>query len=229
MTHPDHALPDPVIVATGRRWSRGDTTRVLAAAGVLGAGALLARDGVPDWERHLFEWLNQAPDVLYPVIWPIMQLGSLAGGILVATVVGVRTRRISVGACTLGAVVSAWWVGKMIKDAVGRARPEAAGVPTEIRGDAPLGLGFVSGHTAVAFALYAMVVPHLTPRWKLVALGLALLVGLARVYVGAHLPLDIFGGAALGLMVGEAFRVLETVWRGRHGGKVSVASGPATA
>ena len=37
---------------------------------------------------------------------------------------------------------------------------------------------------------------------------LAVAVCLARVYVGAHLPLDIVGGAALGLAVGGAVRLM---------------------
>jgi undecaprenyl-diphosphatase len=32
-------------------------------------------------------------------------------------------------------------------------------------------------------------------------------VGLARVYVGAHLPLDVLGGAALGLVTGAVGRM----------------------
>jgi membrane-associated phospholipid phosphatase len=36
------------------------------------------------------------------------------------------------------------------------------------------------------------------------ALSLASLVGLSRIYVGAHLPLDVAGGAALGLLVDGA-------------------------
>jgi undecaprenyl-diphosphatase len=189
---------------------------VLVAAGVLAAGAVLAHGGVPDWERRLFELVNRAPDLLYPLLWPVMQLGSVVGGLIAACVVGWRTRRVSVWLCTVASVTTAWMVGKVIKDAVGRGRPEAAGVPTHIRGEAASGLGFVSGHTAVAFALYAMVVPHLAGRWKLVALLAAVLVGFARMYVGAHLPLDVVGGAALGLLVGEGWRVIETWWRSRH-------------
>ena len=42
------------------------------------------------------------------------------------------------------------------------------------------------------------------PGGRRVALGLASLVGLSRIYVGAHLPLDVAGGAALGLLVDGA-------------------------
>jgi membrane-associated phospholipid phosphatase len=41
-------------------------------------------------------------------------------------------------------------------------------------------------------------------RWVLVVL--AALVGLGRVYVGAHLPLDVIGGAALGVAAGGVGR-----------------------
>ena len=74
---------DPVIVPTGRRWTWADSLRVALALAIVTAGALIARDGVPDWERRLFEAINQAPDLLYPPLWPIMQLGTLGVGLVV--------------------------------------------------------------------------------------------------------------------------------------------------
>jgi undecaprenyl-diphosphatase len=41
------------------------------------------------------------------------------------------------------------------------------------------------------------------------ALGMALLMGVARIWVGIHYPLDIIGGAIIGILAGEL------VWRGR--------------
>jgi membrane-associated phospholipid phosphatase len=35
-------------------------------------------------------------------------------------------------------------------------------------------------------------------------------VGLARIYVGAHLPLDVAGGAALGLAIDAAMTLVST-------------------
>jgi predicted Ser/Thr protein kinase len=57
------------------------------------------------------------------------------------------------------------------------------------------GLGYVSGHSAVAVALAMVSSPFLGRRACRVAWVLAALVCVARIYVGSHLPLDVVGGA----------------------------------
>jgi undecaprenyl-diphosphatase len=42
----------------------------------------------------------------------------------------------------------------------------------------------------------------LPARWRWIPVVLAVLVALARVFVGVHFPLDVLGGAALGVAVG---------------------------
>jgi undecaprenyl-diphosphatase len=71
-----------------------------------------------------------------------------------------------------------------------------------------LGRGYVSGHAAVVTLLVTLTWPYLSRNGRIVAVALAVAVCLARVYVGAHLPLDIVGGAALGLAVGGAVRLM---------------------
>jgi glycosyltransferase 2 family protein len=63
-------------------------------------------------------------------------------------------------------------------------------------------IGFPSGHIAVAAALTMVVTPYLRGRWKFVPATLVLVVAIGRTYVGAHLPLDLVGGAALGASAG---------------------------
>jgi undecaprenyl-diphosphatase len=59
---------------------------------------------------------------------------------------------------------------------------------------------FPSDHTVFSFAIAAMV-------WRFnkgaggILVGLAALVGFSRVYVGIHYPMDIVGGAVLGILV----------------------------
>ena len=62
---------------------------------------------------------------------------------------------------------------------------------------------FPSGHSATAFAC-ATVIAWASPRLAVPAFVLAALVAWSRVYVGVHWPLDVLGGAALGVLVATA-------------------------
>ena len=56
---------------------------------------------------------------------------------------------------------------------------------------------------------------------------LATLVCVARVYVGAHMPLDVIGGAGLGILIGEIGRWVEVLLRRSEPDDLS-ASRPAS-
>jgi membrane-associated phospholipid phosphatase len=111
--------------------------------------------------------------------------------------------------------VLAWSAAKAVKALVGRGRPAAVGLPVVQRGEIETGLGYLSGHATVAFAIAGALAAHLRRPWSAFVLVVATLVAVSRVYVGAHLPLDVIGGAACGLLIGEAARVVEL--RGRRG------------
>ncbi len=61
---------------------------------------------------------------------------------------------------------------------------------------------------AATAALVAAAFPRLGPAGRAATLGAVPAVGLTRIYVGAHLPLDIAGGAALGLMIDAALTIV---------------------
>lgn len=58
---------------------------------------------------------------------------------------------------------------------------------------------FPSGHTTTAFAL-CYSVSFLVPRAFTAMLGLAVLIALSRIIVGAHYPTDVLGGAIVGTL-----------------------------
>lgn len=184
----------PLLAYRGR-----NATKAVAAAAVLGASAYVAHTGVPEWEQHLFAWLHDTPRAVDYVFWLPMQAGS-AWAPPVAAFIGWRvTRSWRPAAGALVAGWGGWWLAKVVKAQVERGRPSAE-LPDVVRDTAITdGLGFVSGHSTVAFACAAVLSPYLTPKWRTAAYALATTVGLSRVVVGAHLPLDVVGGAALGL------------------------------
>lgn len=75
--------------------------------------------------------------------------------------------------------------------------------PFDVLGFTPLigesGYSFPSGHAAWFFAL-AMVIFFRNRKWGTWFFVLALVNGIARIYVGVHWPLDILGGAAIGIL-----------------------------
>jgi undecaprenyl-diphosphatase len=64
-----------------------------------------------------------------------------------------------------------------------------------------------SGHASTSFAC-AAVLAWWTPLPAVQLFAVAALVAFSRVYVGAHYPLDAVAGAALGLAVATALRLL---------------------
>ena len=185
-----------------------DFTVALAAGVVVAAGARAARDGsLRGIESRVFSAINGLGDRAFVPTWTVMQLGSLGGAISAGAAVAAAGRpRLGCRMAVAGALT---WVGsKAIKPFVGRGRPASEVDGVRILGDAQSGLGYPSGHAGVAMAVAAAAVPHvprvLRPVLWLAALG----VGGARMYVGAHLPLDIAGGIALGIGTERAVRLL---------------------
>jgi undecaprenyl-diphosphatase len=158
-------------------------------------------------ERRLFRRVNNLPEGVAVAAWPLMQLGALGAAPLLALAAWVDgERRVAVRLIVRGTV--SWVLAKVVKRLVGRPRPAVLVDATRFRGAAPSGLGFVSGHAAVSAALAAE-----ARRWLGFGPGVehaaVAAVCFARVHVGAHLPLDVAGGVALGTAVDAACTLAE--------------------
>jgi membrane-associated phospholipid phosphatase len=191
------------------RRRRGDAIAAAAGLGVLLAGILVVRDGtVPGWEERLFDAINDLPGWLYPPLWLVQQLGVLIVGPVVAIVAAV-TRRFRLALAALIATGAKLVLEQTVKTMVDRQRPATSiGGDVELRGDVPThGESFPSGHAMLVAALAAVVAPYLPPRWRALPWVLVAIVLLARVYVGAHNPLDVICGAGLGLAIGSCINL----------------------
>ena len=182
----------------------GDVLRLATGTVVLLLTAQNVEAGeVGGLETNVFRVINEfpLPDFLWPALWLVMQLGNL-GAVPATALAAALTRRWRLALDFLTAGGAIYLVAMLVKATVDRGRPQALLDGVTIIGDPAGGLGYVSGHSAVAVALATVAAPYLTRRWRRVAWLLATLVCLSRVYVGAHLPWDVVGGAALGWMAG---------------------------
>ena len=86
---------------------------------------------------------------------------------------------------------------------VSRERPGTSiGADIHMRGDVSAeGESFVSGHAVMVAAMAGLISPYLSGRWKIIPWALVVMVMIGRVYVGAHNPLDVVCGAALGVAI----------------------------
>jgi membrane-associated phospholipid phosphatase len=196
-------------MTAGRRVRRRPTDLIWLAAGTVGlvlCALPVHADRVAAPEADAFRLVNDLPSVPFGVVWVPMQLGNLLvvpAAVLAA--LAFRRWRLAAGLALAGAGVYA--LAKVVKHFVLRGRPSGLLDDVVVRGAAPHGLGFVSGHIAVVTALALVAWPWL-PRWGRWAAGAAVAaVFLTRMYVGAHLPLDMVGGAALGVAVGALVRL----------------------
>lgn len=165
------------------------------------------RGTVSDREERIFRAFNTLSPSLRAPVWLVMQAGSFGAIPVSAAIAFPRHRRTSLSLALGG--TAAWSLCKLVKRVVKRGRPADHLTEPVVHGNAQRGSGFPSGHAAVATTLAAIVSCVLPRRAARIVWGVPVVVCCARQYVGAHLPLDVAGGAALGLSVGTIANLVE--------------------
>jgi glycosyltransferase 2 family protein len=187
---------------------RADVLVLVAGACVLALSTLAATVSPTAVEIDVFRAVNDLPQSLRPIIWPRMQYGTFITIPLLAGIALVAGRpRLAAALAASG--VGVYLLARVLKQVVERGRPGALldGVHMrEVFGEGSL--GFPSGHAAVAAALTVVASAFVATRWTTLALVLAAVVVVGRMYVGAHLPLDLVGGLALGAVAGATANLI---------------------
>jgi membrane-associated phospholipid phosphatase len=177
-----------------------DLQLALGATGVVLSGLAVHDHAIGPMETAAFRAVNRLPDQLYRPGWVVMQAGNVNAAPL-AALVALRAGRPRLAArLTLTGFIT-WTLAKLIKRWYRRPRPAYLISGVHCRGKEPSGLGYVSGHTGVATGIALAAFPVLRTPARVATVVAVPVVGLSRMYVGAHLPLDVVGGAALGLAV----------------------------
>lgn len=197
------------MTTTGGRLARLADPHARLAAGCAGLAAtalLVRRDRVGRRETRVFRAVNDLPDALFAPAWIVMQLGNLGAAPAAAgAALAAHERRLATRLLVGG--TASWALSKVVKKGIRRPRPAFLLPDAHRRGQDAAGLGYLSGHAAVVVALGLAALPRLRGPSRAAVLAAIPTVGLCRIYVGAHLPLDVLGGAALGLAVEGALGV----------------------
>jgi len=153
----------------------------------------------------IFHLIYGWPNLLLPVFFIITQFGSIHMlGLLVAVYLTSRHYHIVLRLLLSGTL--AYQLSGFAKDIWGRARPNDFLLDVVNRDYIVRGPGFPSGHVALATAL-ALTMGHYLPKkyhW-LIAVWIVG-VGLSRIYLGVHAPLDVLAGFAIGWFCYALFR-----------------------
>ena len=192
------------------RIPRARAAGLLACVGaaLFGVSALLLKAGAVGWDESLFRFLNDVPAAVAAVLTPLSHLflpvGIVVVIVLAAIYVVAWNRSVMPVAAGAAAAAAAWALANLAKVIANRPRPYEVVAGAVLRQQPALGTSFPSSHTAVTVAVVIALVPFLPRALAGVAIAYAVLVGWSRVYLGVHYPLDILGGAGIGIVVGGA-------------------------
>jgi putative heme transporter len=174
-----------------------------AAAITIAATSVMASNGrVGANEQTVFTAVNDLPDALHWPMWVLQLMGVTGTAVFVGLIAWWR-RRIRLAMALIALVPLKLFVERLVvKNLVHRERPGSTVPDAVLRDAAPTGLSFPSGHAIIAFGIATLLTPYLGRKGRVVVWTLAVLNNVSRIYLGAHNPLDVVCGAALGVFLG---------------------------
>jgi hypothetical protein len=108
--------------------------------------------------------------------------------------------------------ILSFWSNDVLKDLFHTARPS----PNDVRVVRPEpSYSFPSGHSMTPLMFWGGMAMHLRKAWfTALAAAVIFLIGLSRLYLGVHWPVDILGGWAIGALMLLGFSASQGFWTG---------------
>lgn len=187
-----HAYRNPVYIAY-----------ILVGVGLFVLSALIAGGGSGPLETALFRLFNNLPDSL-TWLMTVFSIPGTIGFVFFMTFLAAIRKHYMNALKVLLAGVGAYIAALLLKSLAIRARPYVLLDNVHVRETAIGANGFPSGHVAVATALALVIYRYLPKRFHKFVSWSVVLVAVSRLYLGMHLPMDLVGGFAVGLIIGSA-------------------------
>ncbi|GAC1318758.1 MAG: lysylphosphatidylglycerol synthase transmembrane domain-containing protein [Acidimicrobiales bacterium] len=191
-----------------RRRYPGDGLRFALGALLVIATASVAGQPFPtSLQINAFRLINDLPAFIAPPLLGVMQLGAL-GAVGALSLVALLGRRARLAPLLVVAGSASWGAARLLQQLVDES-PPVQRVPNVIFHAAQTpGLAFPASHVAVAAAMATVSRGELSRPARRLAWLVVALIAVARVYVGAHLPIDVLGGLGVGWAVGALVNVI---------------------
>ncbi len=163
-------------------------------------------DFILNIDRWLFHLLNgQLVNSIFDRFFPFITLQSnwlLLYVILSIWLIwkGGKRGRIAILVLVLTIIVSDQMSSNFLKHLIERIRPCNDYISVRLLINCGPGFSFPSSHAVNSFAA-AVILSHFYKGNRVLFYSIAALVAYSRVYVGVHYPLDILGGALLGIII----------------------------
>lgn len=164
--------------------------------------------GVTDWEVIVTRWVHDRSDGWRWLLRPAMEFGNRVVAVIIAGAIGIFVGR-GAGFQLLVTGSLAWLAAIGTKAIVRRPRITSAQLGSAPRSVVD-GWSFPSGHTSIAWAVAVAIVLIVRPERAVSTLLVlvALLAGVARMYMGVHMPMEVAAGIVLGTGVAVAVDVV---------------------
>ncbi len=164
--------------------------------------AQAAQTGLVLWFNHPPQPVAAVFAVVNPLLRPVplLLVTLVFTGWVLVTAPGI-THRLEILRALVVAIVLSELVAQVAKSLADQPRPLAVvpGLDTHGYPTSPRGNAYPSAHTSVVVAGVTALWPWMRWPQRRAGLALAVLTASNRLYVGAHWPIDVLGGAAIGL------------------------------